>query len=485
MYFDKNLTSTSEKGSRTERLFKILEAITDSSHDGIMVTDGTGTIIAYNEASARFVGVPPEMLLGKSIHEIDNEPYISGSVTKEALEKQRLITHYKKMPLTGKLLLITAKPIFDQNGNLEFVIVNDRDMTSTIETQTELKKSKENLKRLREDIRVLTSYDKSQNELICQSPEFIDVVKTALMLATLDESNILLLGESGTGKGKLARIIHRNSNHDAGAFIHINCAALPEALLEAELFGYEKGAFTGASRKGKIGLMELADKGTLFLDEIADMPLPVQSKLLISLDTRQITRLGGTKSINVDCKIIAATNRDLHEMVAAKKFRSDLLYRLNTFSIEIPPLRERIEDLFELTIHFLGKYNKKYRKNCRVGPFGFQQMSSYRFPGNVRELENIIKRAVVLTDEGFIDDTIAQYIQRESSDNHADERHHDQPLDLKHMAGLFEKMVIMGAMKGCKNTRQLAQKLNVSHATIIRKMQRAGITFQATSHPPS
>ena len=230
--------------------------------------DGRGVIVAYNEASAQFVGVPPEMLLGKNIRQIDQEPYISGSVTCEALEKKRLITKYKKMPFSGKLLLITAKPIFDKGGNLEFIIVNDRDMTSTVETQTELTKSRENLEKLKDKIQILTKYDESQNELICQSPQFMDTVQTALMLASLDESNILLLGETGTGKGRLARLIHRNSQRASNDFVHINCAALPEALLEAELFGYEKGAFTGASQKGKIGLMELADKGTLFLDEI-------------------------------------------------------------------------------------------------------------------------------------------------------------------------------------------------------------------------
>jgi len=483
MYFDTDFITRAAGRNKLERLFKILEAITDLSHDGIMVLDGQGIIVAYNEASAQFVGVPPEMLLGKNIRQIDQEPYISGSVTREALDKQRLITKYKKMPFSGKLLLITAKPIFDQDGNLEFIIVNDRDMTSTIETQTELTKSRENLDKLKDKIQILKKYDQSQNELICQSPQFMDTVQTALMLASLDESNILLLGESGTGKGRLARLIHRNSQRASNDFVHINCAALPEALLEAELFGYEKGAFTGASQKGKIGLMEIADKGTLFLDEIGDLPMHIQSKILTALDTQIINRLGGTDAVKVDCKIIAATNHDLHEMVTEDKFRADLFYRLNTFSIKIPPLRERIEDLFELTIHFLENYNKKYKKKCRVGPCGFAWLSKYDFPGNVRELKNIIKRSVALTESGFIDDAIVHYTEMEFDivAMGGEEVFENQTYDLKKMSSAFEKMMILAAMKDIKNTRQLAEKLNVSHATVIRKMQRAGIKFRPTA----
>ncbi|MEJ2731939.1 MAG: sigma 54-interacting transcriptional regulator, partial [Deltaproteobacteria bacterium] len=192
----------------------------------------------------------------------------------------------------------------------------------------------------------------------------------------MEASNILILGETGTGKGLLAKLIHQFSHRKKKPFIQINCAALPETLLEAELFGYEKGAFTGAREHGKIGLFELAHEGTLFLDEIGDLPLAVQAKLLKYLDDHEIMRLGVIKPKPVDCTIIAATNRNLEASSRQRKFRQDLFFRLNTFVIQTPPLRERPDDIFELVNHLLAKYNRHYVLRRRISPGAMEQIKS-------------------------------------------------------------------------------------------------------------
>jgi len=221
-------------------------------------------------------------------------------------------------------------------------------------------------------------------------------------------SNILIQGESGTGKGLLAKLIHKSGSRSGKPFIQINCAALPENLLEAELFGYEKGAFTGAHQKGKLGLFELAQGGTLLLDEIGDLPYPMQAKLLKCLEDHEIMHLGGLKPIRIDCIVIAATNQNLEELVVEDRFRKDLFYRLNTFNFRIPPLRERPEDIFELANAFLVKYNRAYGQDKRLSYRAIEALESYAFPGNVRELKNLVKKSVVLADEQRIDGIIMQ-----------------------------------------------------------------------------
>jgi transcriptional regulator with PAS, ATPase and Fis domain len=264
------------------------------------------------------------------------------------------------------------------------VVVNERDMTQLNAIREELEESRMVTEKYQEELAELSLLELKNQEIIASNAKMRQVLRVGLKLAHLEASNILILGESGTGKGLLAKFIHKNGKRQHSPFVQINCAALPENLLEAELFGYERGAFTGAREQGKIGLFELAHGGTLFLDEIGDLPFSVQAKLLKYLDDQEIMRLGSLKPRKIDCTVIAATNRDLEELTRSNQFRQDLFYRLNTFTVRIPPLRERPEDVFELVNYLLREYNRTYRLKRRISPETLKVLQAYPFPGNVR-----------------------------------------------------------------------------------------------------
>ena len=304
------------------------------------------------------------------------------------------------------------------------------------------------------------------------------ILQMSLKLSHLGASNILILGESGTGKGLLAKLIHKNSKRRKMAFVEINCAALPEHLLEAELFGYEKGAFSGAGARGKIGLFELAHGGTLFLDEIGDMPLTLQVKLLKYLDNQEIRRVGGTESIKISCSTIAATNQNLQNLVKQKLFREDLYYRLNSFTLELPPLRKRSEDISGLIRHYLAEFNAKYNCNKTIGPHGIRHLQGYNFPGNIRELKNILENGVVLSDTSHIDDFIQASINEESPVRHFDPSQADaseENLNLSERLAETEKRCLQLASKQYSTTRKIAQVLGISQPSVVRKLKKHNI----------
>jgi len=311
--------------------------------------------------------------------------------------------------------------------------------------------------------------------IITGGAEMGHVLKAAQKLAHIGASNILILGESGTGKGLLSTFIHQQSDRREKPFIQINCAALPETLLEAELFGYEKGAFTGAREQGKAGLIELAHEGTLLLDEIGDLPLPLQAKLLKFLDDQQVLRLGGTKPRTIDCAVIAATNRDLEAAAGEGRFRQDLYYRLNAFTLQIPPLRDRSGDIFELVQYFLSKYNHEYGQNKRISQKGFGVLQSHRFPGNIRELQNILKRAVVMSDAEVLDDFIISSLPSPPPEAKQSATGGPNTGGLNAAVAAAERRALLDAMGRCRNTREMAAHLGVSHATVIRKMKKHGL----------
>ncbi len=375
-----------------------------------------------------------------------------------------------------KHLLLTGTPVFDEKGNISLVVVNERDMTNLNALQGQLDQTRMVTEKFKDELAELNMLELKKQEIIAESEEMRQVLRVALKLAHLEASNILILGESGTGKGLLAKFIHKNSKRGKKPLIQINCAALPENLLEAELFGYEKGAFTGAREQGKVGLFELAHGGTLFLDEIGDLPLPVQAKLLKYLDDQEIMRLGGTKPKKVDCTIIAATNRDLETLRKTRRFREDLFYRLNAFTIRIPPLRERPGDIFELVNYFLRKYSKRYRLKRQISPDALEALQSYPFPGNVRELKNVLKMAVVMGEKDLVDEFIIRRIKggREEREPHGKERSHFLGLNNEVLA--FEKDLLRGVMVRCKSTREMASYLRVSQPTVVRKMKRHGLS---------
>jgi transcriptional regulator with PAS, ATPase and Fis domain len=293
------------------------------------------------------------------------------------------------------------------------------------------------------------------------------------------DSTVLITGESGSGKEIVAKTIHKLSKRKDGPLIQINCGAIPENLLESELFGYEPGAFTGASKEGKLGMFELAENGTLFLDEIGELPLNLQVKLLRVLQEREIVRVGGIKPKKINVRIIAATNKDLEKMVEKGMFREDLYYRLNVVRIKIPPLRERKTDIPPLIQHFLRKFNEKYEMNKKISPEVIERLIAYDWPGNVRELENLIERLVVIVIEDIIElKHLPDYLQASINSDHF-QVSVSGIIPLKKASEDLEKQLISKALQKYGSTRKAAQILEVDQATIVRKAKKYNITNEA------
>jgi len=459
------------------RLNVQLEAIFKSSSDGIWLCDGNGKIININEASEKINAIKAKDVIGKNVREIVEEGLVDRSVTLEVLETRRRVSLLQYVKKNNKYLLLTGTPVFDEDGRISLVVVNERDMTQLNIMKEKLAQTRLESQRFKDELAELSLLELKEQEIIAKSEEMRQVLRIAVKLAKMEASNILILGETGTGKGLLAKFIHQYSIRKKKPFIQINCAALPETLLEAELFGYEKGAFTGAREHGKIGLFELAHEGTLFLDEIGDLPLSVQAKLLKYLDDHEILRLGGIKPKQVDCTIIAATNRNLEARIRLRKFRQDLFFRLNSFLMLIPPLRARPDDIFELVNHLLDKYNRQYALRRRISASAMEQIKSYSFPGNVRELKNMIKIAVMMSETDSLDDYILRNFKKAVLEQTDYNQEAEGQMSLIEQTGAFEKRLLQNAMTNFKTTREMAGFLGINQSTVVRKMKKHDLAW--------
>lgn len=458
------------------RTLQYLETIFERSADGLMICDAKGRILTLNHSSERLNGIRAEDVLGRDVAGLVKEGQLDRSATQEVLETRRQVSVVQMTPRSGYTLLVTGTPVFDDNHDIVFVVINERDISLIENMQQELTRTLQESEKIRNELTELNLLELKENNIVAQSNPMKQTLHLALKLSGIDASSILIQGESGTGKGLLAKFIHAHSSRQKKTFIQINCAALPENLLEAELFGYEKGAFTGAKETGKPGLFTLASGGTLFLDEIGEMPPGVQAKLLKCLDDHEIMPIGGTTAKKIDCSIIAATNRDLKQRVANKQFRLDLLHRLNTFPLSIPPLRERPEDILELVRLCLKKYNKKYNRRTHMGYKAFEALKTYAFPGNVRELINIVKQAVVMCDRSSLDDYIIHVtVPPELTICSPAVKNAGNPTDLPGKLKAVEHEMLLKAVQQCRTTREAAAFLGVSQPTVVRKLKKHGM----------
>ncbi|MBW2370772.1 MAG: sigma 54-interacting transcriptional regulator, partial [Deltaproteobacteria bacterium] len=384
----------------------------------------------------------------------------------------------QRVQKTGKYLLVTSTPVFDDNGAITMVVSTEQDLTHLEELREQLQQSRRLSNKFGQELSELNLMELRKQEIIAESKEMRQVLRTGLKLGALGVSNILILGESGTGKGLLAKFIHENGKRKGNPFVQVNCAALPETLLEAELFGYEKGAFTGAHQDGKAGLFELADRGTLFLDEIGELPLSVQAKFLKYLDDQEILHLGGLKPLKIDCTVIAATNRDLEKQIREGLFREDLFYRLNAFTITIPPLRKRKSDILELTNFLFRKYNRQYRTHKKLSPKALSKILSYSFPGNIRELDNIVKKAIVLSEDEQIDGELLRALAdgEKTISPSPDALEKTKGNRLSDQLQALEKQLLTDAMVQCKSTRKAAAVLGTSQSNVMRKLKKYGLS---------
>ncbi len=449
----------------TENFYRnILEA----SHDEIFVTDGEGNTIYCNKTFEKHYGVKPSDMLGKKVSYLIDNGYIDQSPIPVVLEKKKQITLDQKTS-TGRALVLTATPIFDKEGNIDYIVENCRDITEIEQLKYNLEKTKKQLEKYKIEVQALREKELNADEITFKSQKLKSVFKTIDRISNVHAS-ILLLGESGTGKTSIAQYIHKKSTRKEGPFITINCATIPSHLLESELFGYAPGAFTGAKKNGKIGLVELADGGTLFLDEVGEIPLNLQSKFLELIQEHRFTPVGDIKSKYIDMRIISATNQNLAELVKEKKFREDLYYRLNVINLEIPPLKERPEDIKDLISYFLEKYNLKYHTFHEFSKESKDILLQYSWPGNIRELQHMVEQLVVTIPKKIIKPyDLPRYIHQSSSlfihENYSF-------ISLDAALEEVEKRLILNAYKQFKSSYKVANALSISQTKANRLIRK-------------
>ncbi|HHY92500.1 MAG TPA: sigma 54-interacting transcriptional regulator, partial [Firmicutes bacterium] len=429
---------------------KYQEAIVESMSDGLLTIDRSGYITYMNATGARILGVDPKRVVGQFVGDIvDFKPVVLS-----VLESGNGYVDREFMVKTGsgfKHFIKTAVPIRDANGNL----------TGVVDTFREIKRVRKMVNQM-----VGATANFTFADILGESREIAECVRLA-KIAAQSSSTVLLQGESGTGKELFAQAIHNESNRREGPFVALNCAALPRELIESELFGYEEGAFTGASRGGRPGKFELASGGTIFLDEIGDMPLDMQTKLLRVLQEHRVVRLGGSHYIDCDVRVIAATNKDLAREVEEGNFRRDLYYRLNVLFIPVPPLRQRGADLELLVERLTAKISRKLGHEVHhFDPGALQVLRSYSWPGNVRELENVIERAVNMAREKGIS---AAEVLRLLKHQGAAAVPAAEPLSIEEL----ERQAIHRALQAVNGNISLAARLlKISRNTLYNKLKK-------------
>ncbi len=457
-----------------EALTLELQAIIDSSSDGLFVCDGDANVIRVNPASEKIHKRPASEMVGRNMRELIPEGFIDRSAALEACLQKKTVSLLQTMPNNRKLISI-GTPVFDQAGELIRVVVSERDITEIDTLQRELENQEAIKDQFRHQMLEMQQTEIENRKIIARSPNMIKALRQAMRVATAD-SSVLILGESGVGKGVIADIIHHNSRRADRPLIKINCGAIPESLVEAELFGYEKGAFTGASAGGKPGQFELANEGILFLDEVAELPLSAQVKLLRFLEDGRITRLGGTDERKVDVRVLAATHRDLEDMVEKGTFRLDLYYRLNVIPIHVPAVRERKDCLVPLLRHYIDHFSLVNHESKRLSRAAVDALANYAFPGNVRELMNICERLVVMSETEVID-LVDLPVQIAGSVKARLPEAMDWPetVTLQEALETVERNLLSKARERYRSQARIAEVLGVNQSTIARKLKRYGL----------
>ena len=451
-----------------------LTLILNNCFANIFVTDAEANVIFVNRDAAEILCAPEEYLLSRNSRELISEGIISKSTTLNSIEtgEKTVGTFINR---EGQEVVSMTTPVFDREGNIRMVVTYSRARTDMDMFLDELEKERLRTDKYKDAVGYFDQKKKESNVIIYKSEAMAELCNTARIIAPTD-STVMLYGESGVGKEVVANYIHNHSLRKDEIFVPINCAAIPEELLESELFGYEKGAFTGASNKGKAGLFEIANNGTIFLDEIGELPLNMQSKQLRVLESGEFRRIGSDAVQKTNVRVIGATNRNLLKMSREKTFREDLYYRLNVLPMHLPALRERKEDIGELTDYFLAKYNRKYAKHFALTDVQRQKLLRYSWPGNVRELRNIIERYVVTGNEYVIlnleseDDRMG--ISDIQEENVAAVRIPVEILPLKQKMETLELDYIRSVLSECgNNVQRAADELQVHRSLIYRKLQ--------------
>lgn len=463
----KDIKKLLERIAQLEELNRDLIGMIEHSYDALAIIDGESRLILLNPSFERVMGLKNEEIIGRTTKDLVEEGVSDTAASLKVLETrkpQTVIINTK----SGRQVLSTGVPVFDRDGNISRIYCNLRDITELNILKQKYEESQKLLTKYLAELHDVKQLHTMRTQFIAHSKHMKQIIETAFRIARVD-ATVLVLGESGVGKELIARIIHEASPRaKTGTFIKINCGAIPGELLESELFGYEPGAFTGASKEGKAGYFEIADNGTLFLDEIADMPLKLQVKLLSVIQDSEITRLGSTRAKKINVRIIAATNKNLEKMVKEGTFREDLFYRLNVVPITIPPLKERREDIPFLLIHYLEQYNKKYNIKKRLGKEIIDRLTNYNWPGNVRELANLMERLVVITNDEMLK---PEHLPKKYISEQEDILIGDIVGTLKEEVNRYELRVIESVMTQTKTLEEAAHKLGISISTLTRRLR--------------
>ena len=448
-------------------LLPILDGISDS----VFIDDGGGHCLWCNSACEEMYEISSSDIKGKHVEDLEKMGIFAPSVTKRVLDENREITiiHENKH---GKKLLTTGTPLFSGSGSINLIITISRDITRLTDIKERSVATTEII-----NINDVEDIDYKNNEIISGSLTMRNVIALTKRLASV-HSTVLITGESGVGKSLSAKRLHQEGSRCDGPFVTVNCGAIPENLIESELFGYVPGAFTGSRADGKQGLFEAAQNGTIFLDEISELPLNLQVKLLRVIQEREITPVGGVKAIPVDVRIVSATNKKLMDLVKEGKFREDLYYRLNVVPINVPPLRDRPEDILPLIQSNLLRYNEHLDEHKTISSNALAVLLKYPWPGNVRELQNIIERLIITTNGDVItDENLPIFLKQEAEVN----ANTNTALSLSAAMEKAEKEILKNALSNYKSTRAMAKVLQVSQPTIVRKLHKYGLSSHNSS----
>ncbi|MBU3144440.1 sigma-54-dependent Fis family transcriptional regulator [Clostridium sp. CF012] len=447
--------------------------IGDAVSDGICLVDSNGIVMAINKGYTDITGIKEKEILGKNIQELLDNECFNSAVSLMVIEQKKKISSLSTITKNNKKVLITGNPFLNECGEVTQVLTVMRDLTELLKLKDKLECIEKKSEKYLNELNYLRNKQRSRVNLIGESIK-MKQLKELVSYVAKTEATILITGETGCGKEVVSKEIHDRSNRKNKPYIKVNCAAIPDSLIESELFGYEKGAFTGAQNKEKLGMFELANGGTILLDEIGEMPLTLQSKLLRVLQEKEVMRVGGVKSIKLDVRVIASTNQILSELIKTGKFREDLFYRLNVVPIKIPPLRERKDDISILSYTFLEKFNLKYGKEKSFDSMAISAFEQYDWPGNVRELQNVIERLLVVDDESHITYTnITNIIGKNKMAVHFT----DHTLTLREAVDVLEKEMIELALKNYGSTYKAAKVLGVTQPTVFRKAKALGVTL--------
>lgn len=449
----------------------ILEDLfTQNQFMAAMIVDKNGTILSISDTYLRVLNLPKAKVIGKPVKEITPHTRV---FTVMSTGKAMVGYNWK---INEHNMIASTIPIWKNGetvGAFAYSVFHDiSDAKNLVENLLA------ELNMYKDEVDSLYTAKYNFDDLVGNNHNFKKIKAFAQQIANHPSTTVLITGESGTGKELTANAIHNSSSRARFPFLRINCATIPENLLEAELFGYEEGAFTGAKKGGKPGKFELANGGTIFLDEIGEMSLAMQSKLLVVLQEQEIERLGGKHPVKVNVRVIAATNRNLEQMLEEKKFREDLFYRLNVVSLEMPALRERKEDIPELGRYLLGKVNRRLRTMVSdISEDALELIKQYSWPGNVRELENAMERSMILADMEYVAVLNPRHLGFLNS--RRDFSITSEPINLKSATQDFEKEIITKILKENEfNLPITAERLDVDLSSLYRKIKRYGIKLK-------